>query len=257
MEQCAVVHSPMTKDMENKLGESELLGDVDQRKVRRAIAIVNYMAQDRPDLVSVSRSLSRTMASPTANTMVAVKRVIRYLRKYPSGFLQMEPSSNYDDDELHLHAWIDSDWAGDVVSRKSSSGGYVQLNGMTIAFWGKTQLSVALSSGEAELNSAVKGVSELIGFAELIQETLGRCCCIRLHTDASACKGMLLRQGCGKVKHLSSRQLWSQGAIESRGIEVVKIPRAQNGSDLMTHCSPGPVIRDQLSLIGFELRQCG
>ena len=38
---------------------------------------------------------------------------------------------------------------------------------------------------------------------------------IRIHVDASACKGMLLRHDTGNVKHLTSKQLWVQGAVQA------------------------------------------
>lgn len=45
---------------------------------------------------------------------------------------------------------------------------------------------------------------------------------------ANACKGMLLRTGAGKVKRLSTDQLWVQGAIQSYAVEVVKVPRGES-----------------------------
>ena len=69
--------------------------------------------------------------------------------------------------------------------------------------WSKMQSNVALSSAEAELNATVKGLSELIGLCNLVRETQKVEPHLSLHTDASACKGMLLRHGTGKVKHLS------------------------------------------------------
>lgn len=51
------------------------------------------------------------------------------------------------------------------------------------------------------------------------------------------CKGMLLRTGFGILKHLSTKQLWVQGAIQSYGVGVRKIGRdANRGADLLTHC---------------------
>ena len=61
---------------------------------------------------------------------------------------------------------------------------------------------------------------------------------MKVGTDAAVCKSILLRHGVGNIKHLSARQLWFQGAVETYGIKVIKIPRAHNGSDLLTHgCS--------------------
>lgn len=60
---------------------------------------------------------------------------------------------------------------------------------------------------------------------------------LRICRGASVCKGMLLRTGFGILKHLSTKQLWVQGAIQSYGVGVRKIGRdANRGADLLTHC---------------------
>ena len=47
---------------------------------RRAVARVNYMAQDRCDLSSASKAMTQSMSNPRAGYDMLVKRVIRYLR---------------------------------------------------------------------------------------------------------------------------------------------------------------------------------
>ena len=67
------------------------------------------------------------------------------------------------EDDNTMTAWTDSDWAGDLASRRSTSGGFIVYRGAVMMRWSKTQSNVALSSAEAELNATVKGLSELIG----------------------------------------------------------------------------------------------
>ena len=75
-----------------------------------------------------------------------------------------------------------------------------------MGFYSKLQSNVALSSAEAELNASVKGLSEMMGVCHLYLE-FSRCELVcRLFTDASACKGMRMRQGSGQIKHLSTEQ---------------------------------------------------
>ena len=78
---------------------------------------------------------------------------------------------------------------------------------------------MALSSGEAELNAGVKGISEVIGLREMIEE-FGDDLEIDVLTEASVCKIILLRHGCGKMKHLSTKQLWVQGMFETYDMRV-------------------------------------
>ena len=121
-----------------------------------------------------------------------------------------------------------------------------------MAHWSKVQSNVALSSGEAELNAAVKGLSETIGLLNLITEIWGSIPTAKLHVDASACKGMILRHGSGKVKHLSVKQLWVQEAVRAFGVQVLRIPRGDNPADLLTHCVSHPTAETQLQRINAD-----
>ena len=158
MSECAGVDTPMGRDTEDLLNEfSQIerpaMKDADATSYRRGVARVNFMAQDRPDLSVVARLMSQGMSSPKEGDEKLLKRTIRYLRRYPiseSMFVwQARPK------KATLN--IDSDWAGDQKSRKSTSGGTIRHGHHLIQHWSKLQATIALSSGEAELNSAVKG----------------------------------------------------------------------------------------------------
>ena len=228
----------MSKEVADKLGDGEEADEEGARRIRRGIARINYMAQDRPDLSVASRMLSQRMAKPTSGTEVGLKRVIRYVRGHPRCWNLMRWNSGNE-----LKVLTDSDWAGDKESRKSTSGGCLLLGQNVIGHWSKMQSNVALSSGEAELNAAVKGISEIIGVSELHKELGSIVTELELRTDASACKGMLLRRGAGRVKHFCTKQLWVQGAIENHGIKIMKIPREYNFADLLTHLVSKEVLR--------------
>jgi hypothetical protein len=58
---------------------------------------------------------------------------------------------------------------------------------------------------------------------------------IVVKTDSSACNGIVHREGCGKVKHLETRQLWVQELVARKDVDVKKIPREFNSSDCLTH----------------------
>ena len=54
-------------------------------------------------------------------------------------------------------------------------------------------------------------------------------------TDSSAAKGIMTRRGCGKVKHISAKQLWIQEHVINGDVVVNKVPRNDNPSDAFTH----------------------
>ena len=58
---------------------------------------------------------------------------------------------------------------------------------------------------------------------------------LELRTDASAARGVILRQRVGKVRHLQVKQLWLQENVAAGELTIVKIPRVDNCSDALTH----------------------
>ena len=151
-----------------------------------------------------------------------------------------------------MTVWTVSDWAGDIASRRSTSGGVIVYRGAILTHWAKSQSNVALSSAEAELNATVKGLSELIGLYNLIEETQKVSVNLVLRTDASACKGMLLRHGTGKVKHLSVKQLWAQECVRAYDVTIQRIPREQNPSDVLTHSVSHPTMATQMERLNVR-----
>ena len=70
----------------------------------------------------------------------------------------------------------------------------------------------------------LKGILEWLGFR------------VRwpLDTDSSAARGMALREGVGRVRHLDLRSLWTQRAVRDHGLKVRKVETRLNAADLGT-----------------------
>ena len=100
--------------------------------------------------------------------------------------------------------------------------------------WSRTQAAVAVSSAEAELNAMLKCGQELISFRQLLEE-MSIQKQLELRGDSSAALGIVARKGCGKVKHLSVKQLWLQERIAGKEVTVLKVPRFENVADALTH----------------------
>lgn len=105
----------------------------------RSIARLNYMALDRPDLAVAARTLSQNMAAPRTGTAAGIKRAIRYSKKIPRGVRRVP---GYDDGD-GIRIWTGSDWAGDRTTRRSCSGGSLQIGDTTIHHWPKIQSNIA------------------------------------------------------------------------------------------------------------------
>ena len=160
------------------------------------------MGLDRPELAYASKELCRRMTSPSRKDLAALGRVARYLAGCPR-VVYSYPWQQYG----QLLAFVDTDFAGCVKTRKSTSGGCAMLGRHTIKHWSSTQKVVTLSSGEAELAGIVKGASEALGLMSLGGD-LGVELHAKLYADSSAAIGICRRTGIGKVRHLATGQLW-------------------------------------------------
>ena len=78
-----------------------------------------------------------------------------------------------------------------------------------LKWWSKTQPTLALSSGEAELAAIVKATSEGLGLMTVMAE-FDIPVDLVVKSDAVAAIGIVKRQGLGRVRHLAVADLWVQ-----------------------------------------------
>ena len=143
-----------------------LLDGHDATMYRAIVARGIYLAQDRSDIAFAVKELSRKMSNPDRRDWSSLKRLGRYL-------LKRERAVIYYDYQAYPRAWsvwVDSDWAGCRRTRKSTSGGVVMLGSHLIKSWSTTQQVIALSSGEAEYYSMVRGGSLGMGVSAIAKD---------------------------------------------------------------------------------------
>ena len=64
---------------------------------------------------------------------------------------------------------------------------------------------------------------------------LNRLLPLRILTDSSAARGIVMRSGVGRVKHLEVKCLWIQAREAEGDLKCVKVLRLQNCADILTH----------------------
>ena len=153
-----------------------------------------------------------------------------------------------------LRVYTDSDWASCETTRKSRSGGVLTYHGKTLMHFCRHQNSIALSSGEAELKAACKGLAEGIGLRVVIEFLTDAPCPMDHVTDASACRGILMRRGSAGVKHLTVRELWVQELMTQPLTTCTKIARADNPADML--CSVPSVASLKRHMCTLRCRHC-
>ena len=129
--------------------------------------------------------------------------------------------------------FVDTDFAGDQITRRSTSGGTIQWGSHLIRHWSSTQPTVALSSGEAELTGIVKGASNALGFQALASD-MGLDISLHIMSDATAAIGICRRRGLGKIRHLHVSDLWVQERLKAGDFYLSKVDGKDNPADLLT-----------------------
>ena len=136
---------------------------------------------------------------------------------------------------------VDTDFAGCLKTRRSTSGGSASVGNHLLKVWSTTQPTVALSSGEAELGGIVRGASQALGLQSVAAD-LGLKWQVVVHTDSTAAIGMCRRRGLGKIRHLAVADLWIQDRIKAKDFDLRKVLGSENVADLMTKYLDGPAI---------------
>ena len=101
------------------LGEGELLEAGEATRYRALVVRLNYLDMDRANIQYAVKEAAKRMSAPREPDFKLLKRLGRYLKGAPR-VLQLFA---WQEEPSELTAYVDSDWAGDKVSRKSTSGG--------------------------------------------------------------------------------------------------------------------------------------
>ena len=170
----------------------------------------------------------------------------RLVHDYPWG------SGVQDSDEFDIY--VDTDFAGCKESRRSTSGGVVLLGGRLVKQWSKTQSTLALSSGEAELHGIASGIAQGMGMRSIARD-LGFTLGIRLHSDATAALGICRRRGLGKIRHLDVTDLWCQEQVRLGTVSLHKVLGSENPADIMTKYVESATLQKMLRIMNLRAMQ--
>jgi hypothetical protein len=125
----------------------------------------------RPDIANPVRCVAQFMHNHGAGHWVACKRIMRYLkgtlhyklRLGAAGYAAGEAGSD-------LVGHCDADHAGDLSTRRSTTGYVFTFGGAAISWCSRLQATVALSSTEAEYMAVTDATCELLHLLQLFKD---------------------------------------------------------------------------------------
>ena len=220
----------------NKTVPDTPLSPEEHKVYRTAVGKLLWLALVRGDIAYATKELSRDVTAPTMQSVAKCKHLLRYLIGTRMCVLRLRPSYQLANGTcaVDINVYVDSDWAGCSKTRKSTNGSTVNVLGCNVVSTARTQGTLALSSGEAELYAIGQGVSEALFVRSMLLESkLAKKVSVIAHTDSTAGKSMATRFGTGKkTKHVELRFLYVQNLVQMGLLRMAKIEGTRNPADL-------------------------
>ena len=149
--------------------------------------------------------------------------------------------------------YTDSDHAGCLFTRKSTSGLVCMAGKHCLKTSSTVQSTITLSSGESEFYSIVKAASAGLGLRALYAEW-HIAVSVVVKSDSSAARGMCSRRGLGKTRHVQTRYLWVQQQVKSKEIDLRSVSTHENLSDVCTKPVSRELCQRHMKTIGQRIQ---
>jgi hypothetical protein len=208
---------------------------MDQTRYRELVGRLIYVSKcTRPDICFAVGLLARFMQDPSAKHWQWGKRVLRYLKGSLDLVLRFTVKGL--GEKMTVVGYSDSDWAGCVSTRKSTSGQIFMMGRSALSWKSARQATVARSTCEAELIALNAAVSEAVWFKHLLTELTGEeHGPVTLYEDNESAKAIAQddRQS-ERTKHMDVKHFAIREFIESGDVVVESIASADNLADMFT-----------------------
>lgn len=213
-------------------------------------SIMYGMVCSRPDLAHAVSVISRFMADPGQPHWKALKWTLRYLNGTLANGLKFKRAQQ---GEVAVKGYVDSDYAGNIDTRKSLTGYVFTLYGTAVSWKSVLQSVVALSTTQAEYIALAEAVKEAMWFRGIIDELGITQDSITIYCDSQSAIHLSKHQVYHeRSKHIDVRLHFIRDVIESKEVKVEKIASEENPADALTKSLPFGKFKHCLDLIGFE-----
>eukprot|EP00438_Fugacium_kawagutii_P000480 Skav216940 [mRNA] locus=scaffold3396:50058:57739:+ [translate_table: standard] len=232
LEGCKPVSTPAEKQKQDEVAASEAMPQLsaeETTKFRSLTMRAAYLSTDRADISEAVKSLARHMQKPTEYSWGKLKRLGRYLAGHPRVVQEFKQQRKFST----VRVYCDSDHAGDLKTRKSTTGIVCMLGMHTVKHSSTLQSTVSLSSGESEFYALVKAGAAGLGLKAMLEEWKVPVELI-LYSDSSAARGIISRKGLGRTRHVQTRFLWVQERLQKKDFSVECVKSDRNVSDICT-----------------------
>ncbi len=188
----------------------------------------------RPDISNAAREISRHVGKPTKGHYHDACRVLQYLAGHQQWSIAYDRT-----DELKLTAYVDSDYANDMETRRSVTGYVIMLGNGPIQWKSQLQKTVRLSSSEAEYKALSECAKEVM-FLKRILEDLGvEERTVAIYEDNVGAMNIAENNMASKrTKHIDVRYHHIRELVEKGEIEIRHLSTEKQPADMFTKNLP-------------------
>ncbi|KAG6388774.1 hypothetical protein SASPL_150210 [Salvia splendens] len=163
MSNCEIAAIPM--NVNEKLQLVDGTEHADGTMYRSLVGGLNYLTHTTPGIAFPVSVVLRYMHNPTKQHLGAARRILRYVAgtvKFGIWYTKVS--------DFKLAGYTDSDWAGCLDDRKSTSGNIFSLGFGAVTWSSKKQDTIAPSSSEAEYAAATSATRQALWLQKLLTD---------------------------------------------------------------------------------------
>ena len=215
-----------------------ILGQEEITTYRSGVGMLLYLIKfSRPDLANSVRELSKVMGTATNGHFRSMLRVVKFVIDSEHRMLMFDVNKFQNNlDIWNLHAYCDSDYAGDGDERRSITGYCIYLQGCLIGWKSRAQRNVTLSSTEAEYVAVSEVCTEIL-FIKQVMEFLRLKIKLPITVNCDNVGAIFLsynRKTSQRTKHVDIRYHFVREFVEDGIIKIRFVKSANNTADIFT-----------------------
>lgn len=209
--------------------------DTDRYGYSQLVGSLMYIAVcTRPDIAQSVGALARYMSAPTTVHWNAAKGVLRYLAGSKDFGIYFGGGN-----KPGLQMYCDSDYAGDVDTRRSTTGYVCTLNGGAISWSSRRQQTVAASTTEAEYMAAADTVKEALWLRKLMTDLGYQLGTITIQADNQSTMKLLKNPvNSMRSKHIDVLYHFAREKVMCKDVEFKYVSTEENVADVFTKALP-------------------
>eukprot|EP00971_Amphidinium_carterae_P348549 6490554-Amphidinium_carterae.1 len=223
--------TPITPESMRLKDETQEVSAEEKKLLQAVVGCLIYVRDSFRLAQFAIHHVSRELQKPTSNTVNKVKRLVRYLISIQHQEVVMDPSGYHG---CQVQVFSDSDWAGDLSTRKSVDCVVARYFGCVVHMSTKQQSFIAQSSAEAELSGCHRAAVMAMSILNFIMEMWSENFKAEIFTDSKAGLAVTQRSGVGGIRHLQVKQLWCQEVAARGRVVFKKIKGTSNPADAGT-----------------------